>query len=375
MRVAERFRATFLDRHSSSGDSLPELDGIRAMAALFVVFGHMALVGAGPLPPAMFRRLALDGVYIFFVLSAFLLTLQFLRHPLRLQPPWRRWAAYGLRRVARIYPLYAVTLAAAAASSFVHDALFGPQPVSILGHLALRDGANLLWTVGVEMRFYAVLPLLVVAYTRWGVRQPWIWVALLLVAIGLKENLAPASFDPDDRTRLWPFLSLFLLGHVAAVAFHQIRDRGGRLLVAGDPAAIIALVFVLGSTPGIFEAVTGAAIPLGWRGWSPAALGTGWAVFLMAVVSGRGLLRSLLASAPLRFAGTISFSIYLWHLPVLAVAKAAAGPEHAGATSTGLGAVAATLVVSTVSYLVIEQPALVAGARAARRIEHRGSGV
>ena len=95
-----------LDRRSHSGDQVPSLDGLRGLAVLMEVFGHMSRSGVHLHPRRDLGGLGTPGVYLFFVLSSFLLTRQLLAKDKRELISARSWATYLLRRALRIYPLF-----------------------------------------------------------------------------------------------------------------------------------------------------------------------------------------------------------------------------------------------------------------------------
>jgi peptidoglycan/LPS O-acetylase OafA/YrhL len=100
------------------------------------------------------------GVIIFFFLSAFLISGPFLTRP-RTSLHWRSWLAYWTRRLCRIVPLYYLVLLAA---FYFHLNPFHHHPPSsvLFEHLSFQDGWSIFWTIAVEMRFYFVLPILLI---------------------------------------------------------------------------------------------------------------------------------------------------------------------------------------------------------------------
>src|SRR5689334_15476390 len=88
----------------SKNGRLPELDGIRGMALIFVILTHMISADA-PLIPVTGKM----GVWLFFVLSSFLLSSYFLAAPEKTRDIWE-WANYLVRRILRVYPLYILVI-------------------------------------------------------------------------------------------------------------------------------------------------------------------------------------------------------------------------------------------------------------------------
>lgn len=89
---------------------LPALDGLRGLAVLIVLASHLANAGLPVFPGLSLSGTGKSGVYLFFVLSAYLLTRLLLARPVREWRSLHPWIDYGLRRVLRIWPLYLVVL-------------------------------------------------------------------------------------------------------------------------------------------------------------------------------------------------------------------------------------------------------------------------
>jgi peptidoglycan/LPS O-acetylase OafA/YrhL len=151
------------------------LDGIRGLAALIVVLGHCSNAGIHVILDIDLSATAKIGVWLFFVLSAYLLAS-------RLIDQFERGggvhvvAGYAVRRILRIMPLYGALLLGLA----TFGAMNAP---TMIKHLALVEGSIHLWTIPVEMKFYAVLPVVALALaTLRPTRQPWVACAALVVA-------------------------------------------------------------------------------------------------------------------------------------------------------------------------------------------------
>src|ERR1700712_3415280 len=89
------------------GKRLPALDGLRGLAVLLVLLDHASDAELRLFPAADMNRAGKYGVYLFFVLSAFLLTHLLLLRPAELTRA-RTWVNYAVRRFLRIFPLYAL---------------------------------------------------------------------------------------------------------------------------------------------------------------------------------------------------------------------------------------------------------------------------
>ena len=157
------FWSLFLGRPRSRHDHLNALDGLRGLAVLIVLGSHLS--NAGFLPQPGLSGSGKSGVYLFFTLSAFLLTRALLRRPLADFTSAWRWADYALRRVLRIWPLYLVLLLAswALTQAGVTGWHYQMDTGAVLRHLTLREGQSVLWSIPVEFIFYLWLPLVSLA--------------------------------------------------------------------------------------------------------------------------------------------------------------------------------------------------------------------
>ncbi|GAA1157849.1 peptidoglycan/LPS O-acetylase OafA/YrhL [Kitasatospora gansuensis] len=295
-----------------------DLEGLRGVAVLAVLGFHAGV-------PALTGGYV--GVDVFFVLSGFLITgLLTGQRPLG----FREFCA---RRARRILPAAAVVLTATAVAGrllldplrgtdLARDLLaaagqfanwrFAGQHTDYLA--ATRDPSPVLhfWSLGVENQFYLLWGAVLLLAARW--RR--LAVLLLTLGVGAASFLLCLRWTADaaplgyfsTATRLWEFA----LGAAAALLYGR-RLVGAAVLGWLGLAAVIAGVLLYDrSTPFPGSA---ALLP---------TLGT--VALLLAGPGGRWYQAgSLLAVPPLRAAGRISYSWYLWHWPLLAVAEARYG--------------------------------------------------
>ena len=335
------------------------LDGLRGLAVLLVMESHLGNAHFHLVPGLDLSGTGKYGVYLFFVLSAFLLT-----HPLVAGGRERlthrgQWLRYALRRVLRIVPLYYVVLVTHhLATRSGATRVFDPMDTASLGrHLLLQEGMGLYWTVPVEFAYYLLLPFVAVVFVVALAGRVVPVTLASAAAIALALWLWPPATSRINTLHLGIYLPIFLCGSLAACLFARMEEAAveraaaaRRVLAASTPAALLAVACLV---PASWTALTGAPT-------RPAAFhrefllfGVLWSVVVTGVASGAGPLARFFAWKPLRFVGAVSFSIYLWHLPIV---KGLVLGTSLPPTLLAWVASAAAIGAAAVSFLAIERP-------------------
>lgn len=299
---------------------LAGLDGVRGLAALFVLLHHCWLMSFPGYPantgPGWTTWLLYGhfAVVVFIVLSGFSLAVSPARNDWQI-PSLRRFAH---RRAWRILPPYWAALAFSliVAWTLVPQPFEGPpngKSVVVYG-LLLQDvfGApspnGAFWSIAIEAQLYLVFPLMLLMLRRAGALAMLGAVAVPVVAIGL---LAPEVSLVGELLRLTPqFAFLFALGAVAAgVVNGSWRRLPLPLLTAVAAAPVLALI-----------AVQGTEWTVARYYWIDLALGPAVALLLAGIATGRPApLVRVLDTRPLRSLGSFSYSLYLTHAPIVLV--------------------------------------------------------
>ncbi|MGC5247184.1 acyltransferase family protein [Gordonia sp. DT219] len=367
----------------------PQLEGMRAVAALGVLTTHVAFqTGAvrTPILGPILGRLDL-AVALFFALSGFLL--------------WRNWVAaahraarppsvrrYLRHRFVRIWPAYVVvvvvvlTLLPEARGADLTVWLANLTLTQVFVPLSLTAGLTQMWSLSVEVAFYLLLPILGFALWRLrGVRADartpvllglgvlslgWAWVAQLLPV--------PDGVQPTN----WVFghLPWFVAGLVVAEvsgaaelggstrftrAIERVGARRGWMLV------LLVVAYGLACTP--IAGPTGLGDLAPWQFATKMALGAlcGFAILAPLVCEKPFGRRSRSARAQFRFLtspvmmalGRWSYGIFIWHVAVLAVVFGLFGIVPFSGDSVLVWAITAvvTIGISAAAYAFIEEPA------------------
>lgn len=343
----------------------PEIDGLRAVAVMAVLMFHAGLPLAGS---------GFVGVDIFFVISGYLITGIVLRDDAAGQFSLVRFYS---RRARRLLPALLAVAAASVAfgwfflnaseltdlASSAAAALTGVSNIRFARHIGYFDAdapfAPLLmtWSLGIEEQFYLIFPMALLLVHRRLARHTG-WVLLGVTAAGFAFAEWRGAVSPD--------LSYFALScrawELAAGATIAAWERGrqqpfrANALLAWGGLGLIVLAI---EQPGA-ERLSQVTIPLAVAG----------AAALIAS-SGTILHRRVLASRPLVFVGLVSYSLYLWHWPLLSFARLAAVYDLTRWTRVLLAV--AAFVLAVLSWRLIERPFRVARSPARRVLVRYGA--
>lgn len=327
----------------------PDIDGLRAVAVIAVLVYHA-------FPSALPGGFV--GVDIFFVISGYLITgivyddLAVGRFSLR-----RFYAG----RIRRIVPALIVVLIGTFALGW---RFLMPDELAQLGqHLAASasftsnyallseagyfDTNSLtkpllhLWSLAIETQYYLAWPLALLVFARF-IKSP-IWPTIFLLAISLAWCIWLTGIRPDEAfyspaTRAWELL----IG--AALVLFQ-RNASANPWLQRPQLSLLGGALILGSIVYLSE---GPDFP-GWRAIAP-ALGT-----VLFIASGpQAIANRALSARPIVFVGLISYSLYLWHWPVLVFGRLHSDGPLSNVETLALLVLAGALSCAT--YYLVEKP-------------------
>ena len=327
----------------------PDIDGLRTLAVIPVLLFHAGV--------SWFNG-GYIGVDIFFVISGFLITSIIL---------WEiNKGSFSLvdfyqRRIRRIIPalLLVITVTIPFSLYFLSSADFDKYLVSIVASIFFvsnftfwRDsgyfdsGADekpLLhtWSLGVEEQYYLVFPLLMLLL--WREKTRFIVVGIILIGIlsSFFLSLWAGGISPDAAFYLSPFrVWEILVGALAAIIIDKIgKPSSDSLSFLGLLLLIFSFWIISPATP--------------WPSWYTILPCLG-VVLILVFTRESSLVYRLLSLKPMVFIGILSYSLYLWHQPILAFIRADS-LKHPSQTALLLG-LAASFLLAWLSYRFFEKP-------------------
>lgn len=334
-----------------------DIDGLRAVAILMVIFYHGF--------PDLFKG-GFAGVDVFFVISGFLITDILQKN---ISDKSFSLADFYTRRVNRIFPSLLVMLISVLLlgwfvlladeykqiSEYVISSATFFTNYLILGQISYFDNAAdlkpliNLWSLAVEEQFYIVWPLLLILLNKFGLNLKVWAVALGVISFGLnlifvKDYGSNVFFEPQFRA--WEFLvgGILCFKNSENPSYHEKKSNS-----QSSVAAVISIVSILFLCASAFLINQEMPYP-GWIGLLP-VLGTAGLI----LVGPNGFInKTLLSNRILVWVGLISYPLYLFHWPILSLAHIIIG-RHLSATLTLL-LLGMAVVCAAVSYHLIESP-------------------
>jgi peptidoglycan/LPS O-acetylase OafA/YrhL len=318
-----------------------DIQGLRAIAVSLVLVYHLA-------PKALHGGFV--GVDVFFVISGFLITSHLLQHA---PSTGRDLATFWSRRIRRLLPASLLVLT----STLVATRLFAPETqwantanqtrgatLYVVNWLLARDSVDYLaaenapspvqhfWSLSVEEQFYFVWPIAILVLVLLARRRGWqVSVAVgagltLVVATSLWYSVHDTATNPPAAyfvtpTRMWELGTGGLLALSTAPHVLGRRDQPRR----PTPAISMALCLVgLGAIAYSAVAYSGSTPFPGWEALVP-VLGTALVIGAYPLPTGTATPGRVLALPPVQWLGDVSYSVYLWHWPLIVLLPAITG--------------------------------------------------
>jgi len=332
----------------------PDIDGLRAIAVLAVLLFHSGfdVVSGGYV-----------GVDVFFVISGFLITTIIVRE---LAEGSFSIVGFYERRMRRILPASIVTVAVCLIVGFL---VFETEDLGRLARSAIANSFFLsniyfylqtgyfdaaaelkpllhTWSLSLEEQYYVVTPLLLMLIARFFSQRHMVFIAPIAIA-SFAACVYGTTVNPSGTFyMLWTRAWELLIGSILAIAAatNVTRISNARVL---QGLAILGLGMILFS---IFAFDNQTAFPGAY-----AAIPTvGTAMLIYTGQSGMTPINRLLAVRPMVFVGLISYSLYLWHWPIIVFTRYLKGVELTHLEISIM--LLATFAISILSWRFVETP-------------------
>ena len=368
----------------SGGSSpyLPNLTGVRGLAAVWVLAFHAWQFSNGPSLVVPLPGFGLDftplfkcgyfGVDLFFVLSGFLLSMPFHRAALA-GKSWPSLKQFWIHRCRRVLPAYWLQLLILTALFLCLGRSAQTTPQILLAHALLIQNVvpwpvpllnPVYWSMPVEWDFYVVLPLLalIVARCRWPLAMllalTFVFAFRVLCYWSLTDTTIATFIGYGDVQQLPARLDQFFAGICAAwiAASRPLSPRSAGAWLSGGIALIVTMAYIAAPRDDFLVRID---VPYLYFHHSVTAIAFGMLVLGAAGTTRAGA--ALFANRPMTFLGLISYSLYLWHYPTLQLAQSIGltSGVRAPAWALVLGvALPAILLISWLSYRFVEWPFL-----------------
>ncbi|MDA1362543.1 SGNH hydrolase domain-containing protein [Glycomyces luteolus] len=342
----------------------PDIQGLRAVAVVLVLLGHAGF---------SFFKGGYVGVDVFFVLSGFLITSLLVKE--MHDTGTISLSGFFSRRARRILPAAGAVVAATVVGSWLwfpvtrvgdimQDAF--TVIVYIVNYRFIAEQTEYLnadqspspfqqfWSLAVEEQFYFVWPLLLIGVLLLAKRVPRKAVGFAVAAISvvfalsLIASIAITETNPTAayyaaHTRVWELAAGALLALTLPTWRKVPKATAAVLGLIGIAAVLVSAVLYSEATP--FPGYT-AMLPV---------LGT-MMVLVAGTATGENPASRLLSTAPFQFFGKISYSLYLWHWPILILGPLAIGVGVEPSLTLNIILLASAVGVAQVSYACIETP-------------------
>jgi peptidoglycan/LPS O-acetylase OafA/YrhL len=413
--------------------TIAALDGVRAVAALFVIGFHIDVINKTDLWVAWKYPLASalitfggSGVTLFFVLSGFLLFMPYAK-ALLFEARWPSAKQFYLRRALRILPAYYVALVLILLiferqylqlAYWKHLLLFVTMYMDSTPQ-TFREINGPFWTLAIEWQFYMVMPLLMFGFykvvsklqgspkrrllTVLGCCIAVILYGLFIRYVGIYSAKHPEQnfFLPAQVHKVVLFflygmtgkyLENFAMGMIICTCYiyaqhpeHGVRLKEG-LLRNSRWLRRFGLVLLLFTAIWHFQVVQMPVAQFNFLNvlrykfdWlNEMVIAIGYSSWVLAILFGSSTLTGFFSFLPLRKIGTISFGLYMWHLPLLdfyhekIVPHLNLGGDRITYLSYWVWVLICVIPVATASYLLVERPWMKLRAKARKKTEEGG---
>lgn len=313
-------------RNVESTARLGVLDGLRGIAVLLVLWYHVWQISWLPAPLSTFQFIpetGFIGVDLFFFLSGFVIAYPFVKAQHAQRPP-PAWGHFYYRRFIKIVPSYVLSIVALIAIGYSHFASWSVALGDIVTHLLFihtwwseTSGSinGVLWTLAVEVEFYAIFPLVWWLFRR----NAWLTTfALIAVSLSFRvyaQSCCIHTSAPLMLENLPSYIDVFAFGMLAAYLY--VRSCGAaddrRVQYAATVVAFVAIVAAAVDLQHLWLVRAQPDWPTTWVVYHRTFTAAAFCAVALGSLMSVPIWRRALANPVLLFYGAISYNLYLYH--------------------------------------------------------------
>lgn len=274
-------------------DHYPTLDGLRGVACLLVVAGHS--IALMKLPHFDERIIGTLGVLVFFSLSGFLMGLLYLSKEFSQQNVYK----YLISRFSRITPAYYISLSVYILLSFLFSDFQRMTNTDLIRHFLFTGSMSVYWSIGPEVQFYLYF------IGIWGAYYLFLKKNYLaILAISLLSIILILTREKWPGVLLPSKLHLFLFGVASSLLLSNAKTKK---LISSLAHQII--IFLIAAIYFYYY--------IGYENAFDNLIFSALTALLVSSFSATTILTKILEAPFMRFLGSASFSIYLFHGPII----------------------------------------------------------
>ena len=342
---------------------LDALDGLRGFAALIVILSHTSNSSMFFLPYINAYGIGKSGVFLFFLLSSFLLSRALIKQDSGAFTS-KSISHYAQRRFFRIYPLYLPYLLLGLITTMIFSSLLNKEGVGLpfnltvsdfFKHLFLLEGKGVTWSIAVEFKFYFVLPAIIFCCHILKSKIGYISeLVFLLSLVFLSQIVSPQEESLKNDSRLLPYMCIFIVGTILAVIQCEIESKkiDKNMLKPIVPLSYVSVLLLVFMTPSVASLVL-QDVDKNYFHKDFLQYTALWSLVLLSIINFDSRLSSFFKMKWLCFYGSLSFSIYLFHPIFITLAKKLSLDQYMAAWFVLL----ASTITSYISFKLLEMPA------------------
>lgn len=302
------------------------LDGLRGIAVLLVLWFHVWEISWLPAPWHWMQfvpETGFIGVDLFFFISGFVIVYPFVKAAAN-RDPAPAWGHFAYRRAIKIVPSYVLSIAVAIAIGYAHFASPWQAVQQIGSHLlfihtwwqSTYGSINgVLWTLAVEVEFYAIFPLLWLAFRR----APFLTATGMVVAAQIYRTYAASCCWSTSMgllvENLPGYLDIFAFGMIAAYLYVRWRERAQapapqRWALLASLGGFVLIVLLMQN---LWAMRAADQWDVAWAIHLRSLLGLAFALAALGALLAHVRWQQILANRMLLFFGLVSYNLYLYH--------------------------------------------------------------